>query len=176
MKYIEALGEVPKLSPKPGDAFGLDDEGENRPFVFMCGGITNCPDWQQDFVKLMEPQSRGTLFNPRRADFPIGDPNAAKEQITWEFNALNGAHMYIFWFSDATIQPIVLFELGARLAERRKDRYSGRVASTILIGIEEGYTREQDVRIQTELVDPAIPIVRTLEELAGLLHEEVARF
>ncbi len=163
MKYIEALAPMDYTT----DAC--------EPFVFMCGGITDCPDWQQDFVKLMEKTSKGTLLNPRRANFPIGDPNAAKEQITWEYDFLSHSHMFIFWFSHATIQPIVLFELGTRLGKRHLRPEFGKL-QPILIGIEEGYPREQDVRIQTELADPSIPIVRTLEELSGLLHEEVAKF
>lgn len=171
MRYIEALEEVP-MAHTLGRTHPQKWNPEAEPFVFMCGGITNCPDWQQDFVKLMESQPKGTLLNPRRANFPIGDPNAAREQITWEYNALrDSAQMYIFWFSYSTVQPIVLFELGARLAERRIG-----APRPILIGIEEDYIREQDVRIQTELVDSTIPIVRTLEELAGLLHEEVAKY
>jgi hypothetical protein len=27
------------------------------------------------------------LFNPRRENFPINDPNASKEQIEWEYVA-----------------------------------------------------------------------------------------
>lgn len=174
MKYIEALGEI----SRPWDESKGTYDTESEPYVFMCGGITDCPDWQQDFVKLMESQPKGTLLNPRRANFPIGDPNAAREQITWEFNALwDSAQMYIFWFSSATIQPIVLFELGGRLAESKGIAVGWNLrkkAPPILIGVEEGYAREQDVRIQTELVDPKIQIVRTLEELAGQLHEKVA--
>ena len=152
------------------------------PCVFMCGGITGCKDWQQEFRQLMEGTETGVLLNPRRDKFDVNDPNAAREQITWEFNALwADADAFIFWFTNDTIQPIVLFELGARLACRKfgmeAEIHTGWAYTVpIFIGIEPGYAREQDVRIQTELVDPKIPIVDTLEDLAALLKTHLARY
>jgi hypothetical protein len=135
----------------------------------MCGGITGCKNWQQDFRQLMENTKQGILLNPRRDKFDVNDPSAAREQITWEFNALwNNADAYIFWFTNDTIQPIVLFELGACLAGAKISRQA-KVRIPIFIGIEPGYTRGEDVRIQTELFAPEIPIVDKLEDLADLL-------
>lgn len=155
MKYIVAPETIGK-------------DHQYGPYVFMCGGITGCADWQQEFRKLMEGTNIGTLLNPRQDNFDVTDPDAAKAQITWEFNALwDAADVYIFWFTKDTIQPIVLFELGARLAGAKFGKEMD-IDMPIFIGIEPGYTREQDVRIQTELVDPTIPIVDTLEQLANL--------
>lgn len=52
--------------------------------VFLAGGITDCPWWQDEIINLLKDES-GILYNPRRKDFPIGDSMAAKEQIAWEF-------------------------------------------------------------------------------------------
>ena len=58
--------------------------------VFLAGGITDCPDWQAEMVEMLSDTDL-TLFNPRRADFPIGDPLAAQKQIKWEHDHLRMA-------------------------------------------------------------------------------------
>lgn len=51
------------------------------PSVFLAGGITNCPQWQQEVIdRLQGYEIECTILNPRRANFPIGDPSAAREQ------------------------------------------------------------------------------------------------
>jgi len=97
MKYIE--------SPKTYSG----DEGKS---LFLAGGITNCPDWQSVIVKLSQG-TRVTLLNPRRKTFPIDDPNAASEQIRWEFEHLRKSDAILFWFPKESISPIALYELGA---------------------------------------------------------------
>ncbi len=37
--------------------------------VYLAGGITNCPDWQQQMVHLLDDTDY-TLLNPRRGCFP----------------------------------------------------------------------------------------------------------
>ena len=142
MRYIEAITTYTK-----------EDLGAS---IFLAGGITNCPDWQQDMVGLLN-DTRYTLLNPRRKDFPIGDPNAALEQIAWEHNALRDADEILFWFPDDTICPIVLYELGAWSMTQK----------AIYVGVHPEYQRRQDVEIQTRLVRPEIKIAYSLEELAN---------
>lgn len=121
------------------------------PQVFLAGGITNCPDWQSTVISLLAGFSGGVLLNPRRSNFPIYDPNAAREQIAWEFRALRSAHIFSMWFcASESVQPICMYELGCHL-ERLRDQ-----PARVVIGIEPGYKREQDVRIQTELANPEI--------------------
>lgn len=123
--------------------------------VFLAGGITGCPDWQSVIVDLLR-DTDFVLMNPRRKDFPMDDPDAASGQIKWEHDYLRLADRILFWFPAATLCPIVLYELGAwSMSDKR-----------LAIGIEPGYQREQDVRIQTALVRPDVPIVSTLEDLA----------
>lgn len=127
-------------------------EKPKYPSVFLAGGITNCPEWQDDLKELLSNEMI-TIFNPRRKKFPIHDPNAAKEQITWEFKALNGATIFSMWFCNTdSDQPICLYELGRHLV-LRKD-----CPETIVIGVEPGYRRAQDVYIQTGLVNPLISL------------------
>lgn len=139
MKYVEAL-ERPEVY-----------DGA----LFMAGGITNCWDWQQEMRGLLE-ESGYMLLNPRRANFPIGDPNAAQEQIEWEYNMLRRAEYIMFWFPEETICPIVLYELGAW----------SMTGKHIFVGVHPDYERRRDVEIQTKLVRPNVEIVYSLVELS----------
>ena len=150
------------------------------PSIFLGGGITGCPDWQTQMVKLLNDE-QGMLFNPRRANFDVNQEGVAKEQIKWEFDHLWKSDIVIFWFCKETVQPIVLLELGARLAHFVLDEKNSEPASEditfgqivpkcpdILIGIEKGYEREEDVLIQSELAFGFAPeISRSLEDLAA---------
>ena len=112
--------------------------------VFLAGGITGCPDWQSDVVRYLEDVDV-TVFNPRREDFPIGDPNAAMDQIKWEHDHLRKADAILFWFPCETLCPIVLYELGAW----------SMTTKPLIIGCHPDYKRIQDVNIQTMLASHA---------------------
>ncbi len=94
-KYIE----VPEEFEGKGEA------------IFCAGGISNCPDWQLQMAELLQP-SPWIILNPRRANFPIHDPDASQQQITWEYKHLRLAKAILFWFPCESICPIVLYELG----------------------------------------------------------------
>lgn len=128
--------------------------------IFMAGGITNCPDWQQDMRELLS-NTNLTLLNPRRVDFPIHDPDAAKAQITWEHIHLRKANAILFWFPHETLCPIVLYELGAWSIGSKQ----------IFVGVHPEYQRRQDVEIQTHLVRKDFKIVYSLEGLANQVIE-----
>ncbi|MFN6487943.1 MULTISPECIES: nucleoside 2-deoxyribosyltransferase domain-containing protein [unclassified Nostoc] len=130
-------------------------DGKNQA-IFCAGGISNCPDWQTEILQLLKPLS-WTILNPRRANFPIKDPNASRKQIEWEHKHLRLAQAILFWFPQESICPIVLYELGAWSMTNKP----------IFVGIHPQYSRRQDVEIQTSLVRPDINIVYSLEELAS---------
>ena len=130
----------------------FDGEGKS---IFCAGGITGCPDWQAKIVQLLQ-SSDWTILNPRRANFPIDNPQASKEQIEWEYKHLRLAQAILFWFPQESICPIVLYELGAWSMTQKP----------LFIGIHPHYPRRQDVEIQTYLVRSDINIVYSLEELA----------
>lgn len=123
--------------------------------IFLAGGITNCPDWQQEMVGLLR-ETDLILLNPRRADFPIHDPTAAPKQIKWEFDYLREADGILFWFPYETLCPIVLYELGAWAMTDKP----------IFVGVHPDYKRRLDVEIQVGLVRPDVVIVYSVEELA----------
>lgn len=125
----------------------LEENKEKGCHVFLAGGITGCADWQSELVEMMK-ETDFIFHNPRRKDFPIHDPNASTEQIKWEFNALRQCDIIAFWFSPETLNPIVLFELGAW----------SRAKKPIVVGVHPDYKRKQDVEIQMSLVKPKLRI------------------
>jgi len=121
--------------------------------AFLAGGITNCPEWQDEVIEILKDSDAGVLLNPRRKNFPIHDPNAAREQITWEFDALGDAQIFSMWFSAGeSDQPICMYEYGRNVAIHQQQGD----LKCVVVGVEPGYRREADVRIQSELVSPVL--------------------
>ncbi len=136
------------------NAIYLEAPGVIGPSLFMAGGITDCPDWQAEFYKMMSNE-RIVLFNPRRENFPIHDPSASKAQIAWEFDHMKRADMISFWFPAETLCPIELFELG---------RWSW-TDKTIFVGTDPEYERRRDVIIQLDLARPDVKVASSLKSL-----------
>lgn len=134
---------------------------EDEPVLFLAGGITGCYRWQ-NAAKDRLRESPGMLLNPRRENFPINDPDATKEQISWEFQALRIANGILFWFPKETLCPIVLFELGSAL-ERQQD---------LFVGCHPAYTRKRDVEIQVSLRRSEIQVRDDLRDVL----EDVVRW
>lgn len=142
MRYYEAL-DTPELH------FG-------EFAVFLAGGITNCPQWATELRDWLKDVEGLVLINPRRANFPIGDPGAAVEQIEWEFHNLVLSDAISFWFPCETLCPIVLYELGAWAASQKP----------LAVGVHPEYRRRQDVEVQLRLARPDVRIVYSLRELS----------
>lgn len=125
------------------------------PSVFLAGGITGCPDWQAEAASMLAGLDIAVL-NPRREDFPMHDPAAAEEQIRWEFRALTGADVILFWFPDSgpIAQPVALYELGRYTALRKR----------FVVGRDPNYVRRQDVDIQMLLAVPTMKVHDSLED------------
>lgn len=124
------------------------------PSLFLAGGITNCPDWRSEVVEMLEG-SVLTVFNPRRNNFPINDPSAARKQIEWEHEHLRLATMILFWFPCETLCPIVLYELGDW----------SKTTKPIFVGCHPDYLRKRDVEIQTGLARQEVEVVDSLDKL-----------
>jgi Nucleoside 2-deoxyribosyltransferase like len=131
--------------------------------LFLAGGITNCPNWQSGLLKYLEDLDDLTIYNPRRPDFPINDPKASEAQITWEYLHLLNADVLVFWFSNGSLNPIVLFEL---------EKYSLSSTKPLVIGMDREYQRATDVIIQTQLSRPDIKEIYTsIPAMAQAIHE-----
>lgn len=126
---------------------------ENDVCVFLAGGITGCPDWQKEIIKKLDDRcDTATLvvMNPRRENFPIHDPHAARDQIAWEYKNLERADIFSMYFCESVSdQPICMYELGRNLL-RMQMRFPADWQNRIIISVEDGYKRKQDVLIQTD--------------------------
>lgn len=121
----------------------------NEISCFLAGGITNCPEWQDEVISMLKDEDNLVLFNPRRKNFPIHDPNASEEQIKWEFRALSNCDIFSMYFcAGESDQPICMYELGRNLAIRQLRKK----LDNVIITVEPEYKREADVYIQTDLV------------------------
>ena len=144
MKYVEA----------PSEDLGLGTS------VFLAGGISNCPDWQKEFVDKIR-DTELVVYNPRRANFPMGDKEEGLRQVKWEAEYLHKASCIIFWFPKETICPIVLFELGSWSMTDKP----------IFVGVHPDYSRRFDVETQLEIRRPDVTVVYSLDDLADRLRE-----
>lgn len=145
--------------------------------IFMAGGISGCRDWQRMFVNLMTNDQRVkipeliqkpsypdvTLYNPRRPDFNIYDRDMEDEQVSWEYEHLDKADIISFWFSDETVQPITLFELGKAIG-------SGKV---VFIGRHDDYERASDIETQLALAGFRGKIHNSLEDLTNSIMNTI---
>lgn len=155
---------------------------ENDIKIFLAGGITNCHNWQNDVIlELTEYNNTEHLviFNPRRENFPIHDPNASLEQITWEYKMLEQMDILSMYFANGdSDQPISLYELGRNIL-RMQMRFPTDWEKRIIISCESEYKRKQDVIIQTGLAtNEKIPVycsqvvpICTTEDHAALIKE-----
>lgn len=142
MKYIEAPN--------------YEHLNSSYPSVFFAGSITGSKDWQKNLFERIK-LCNGTVYNPRRENFDINNPNESAEQISWEYVHLHQSDVIIFYFSHETLAPITLFELGAAL---ERNLY-GEKPQQIFIYCEPEYRRKFDVEYQTEMIlDTYVSLVR----------------
>jgi hypothetical protein len=143
----------------PDVVVALDELPVGRPMLFLAGGISDCPAWQDEMIRLLEPLPNDwVLVNPRRKNFPIDDPASARAQIAWEHCALRAATAILFWFPRESLCPIALYELGAWSMTDRP----------LFVGAPAEYARRPDVEIQTMLARPDVDTsATTLEALAA---------
>ncbi len=121
--------------------------------VFLAGGITNCENWQEKVLRELECENI-TIFNPRRTSFNIADKNASVQQITWEYNCLEKMDVFSMYFCNGeSDQPICMYELGRNIL-RMQNRFPSDWEKRIVVGIESGYKRKQDVIVQMDLCAP----------------------
>jgi hypothetical protein len=132
--------------------------------MFLAGGITDCPDWQSEAVEKLSKHNKLVVFNPRRADFNVRDPNISDEQIEWEHKHLQMADIFWFWFPKETLCPITLFELGKIAAGGNRP---------MIVGAHPEYKRRIDVVSQLKhLRDKEDAIVySSIDEMVTAMYQ-----
>ena len=124
--------------------------------VFLAGRITNCWEWQDKVIEMLQNQTEVNLdnlviFNPRRKNFPIDKPEESRKQIKWEFEMLEQCDIFSMYFcAGESDQLICMYELGRNIC-RMQMRFPMNWDVRFVVTVEEGYKRAKDVRIQTAL-------------------------
>ena len=153
MKYIAEQLELDIKIPNYIEAPHYD-KIVNEQSLFLAGGITGVENWQRRAITKLKGIKNLTILNPRRENFEAfkndAGFNESEIQIKWEYHHLHIATQVIFWFSHETVQPIALFELGARLSERQSLDL-GEMPQEVFIGIHPNYHRKFDLLIQVPL-------------------------
>ncbi|MEU1313326.1 nucleoside 2-deoxyribosyltransferase domain-containing protein [Streptomyces cinnamoneus] len=123
--------------------------------LFLAGGITACPDWQQTAVEALA-DLEVTVLNPRRRAFPLHDPDAEAVQVGWEYRHLRRADHVLFWFpSSPSHQPIALYELGM---------VAGTPGACLTVGADRRYVRRANIVAQLSHALPDLRVHCTLPE------------
>jgi hypothetical protein len=142
-----------KIVKSPGSLLPI----QNRS-IFLAGGISNCPDWQEEVAqRIAESVDDCVVYNPRRDDFDMSAyETISRQQITWEYHALRMSTANLFWFPSETLCPIALFEYGSAL-----ERLS---VGAVMCGAHPDYERRFDLVEQTRLRN-GMPILDNLDTL-----------
>jgi len=161
-RYFEAPDYY---APAPGDG----------PVVFLGGGITGCPRWHDGVTDTLTRSGKPLVIcNPNRAEFPIHDPSAGWEQVTWEQHHLHLPDVITlmhFPASDRTVttQPVAMFELGQILGENS----GGGRRRRLVLCVDPGYPRVMDIgllcRAESLRLGRPMPVIH--QHLAPALAE-----
>ena len=139
-----------------------DDDPLEGLCIFLAGGISNCWNWQNHAAaQLLSSKVFDYVVNPRRKDFDVTNKLETSRQIKWEYKHLDECSHVMFWFTDDTVQPITLFELGKMIGTDKK----------IYVGCNPQYERQLDVVEQLALSRPDIKVWGSLD---GMLDSIIA--
>lgn len=140
------------------------------PAVFLAGGITGVERWHDHAVEVLQTAAEPlVVINPNRVRFPIDDPGAAWEQVSWEQHHLHlPTVMSLFWFPACdpavTTQPIAMFELGQALGEGRR----------IVVGAHPDVPRAPDVHMLCQLARPGQVVFSDLDHVLQAVLSQCA--
>jgi hypothetical protein len=132
----------------------------NRIPLFAAGGISGCPNWQDDFYTLLNDHlpDNWLFINPRRIGDLAGTGDEASFQIEWEHKWLSRSQVVSFWFPEETLCPITLLELGKYMIKYSKD---------IFVGCHPNYARRFDVIKQLDLERPNVKVMDSVQSLTN---------
>lgn len=141
----------------------------NTIWIFLAGGITSCPDWRTEVIaqlnKNYATDGRITILNPRREDFNISDKTETLRQIKWEYRAIKKCDIFGMFFCESeSVQPICMYELGKQLSYYSSVLDYTEKIMHVEIGVEEEYSRKDDVIIQSNLMGYPVDILRGTKE------------
>jgi Nucleoside 2-deoxyribosyltransferase like len=132
--------------------------GAPRPALFLAGGLTGYPGWQDEVASALADLPLAVL-NPRVRDYPT-DPAAEEVQIGWEFRHLRAADAVLFWFPAESACPVTLFELGSVVGGSKP----------LFIGAHPRYPKRQNLVFQMKLVRPGAAVAAELAEVIAAVR------
>lgn len=134
--------------------------------IFLAGSIEQdkAVQWQQQVIEHLKQHERSNnlvVFNPRRTAWNASLVQSADnpmfaEQVNWELDQLDVAHITFFYFQPGTLSPISLAELGKVLGRGTADLLP------VIVVCPEGYWRRGNVEIMCQR--EGILICNSLEE------------
>jgi hypothetical protein len=124
--------------------------------LFISGGIGNCENWQNTLINLLKDEDI-LIINPRRESYDTDHVYIEEEQIGWEYENLQKASAYSFWFPKESLCPITLFELGKEIISNKP----------LFIGMDKEYGRRKNLEVQMRFHRPEVKIVYSLEDLVN---------
>lgn len=137
--------------------------------VFLAGSIEMgvAEQWQERLAKMLEDVNC-TLLNPRRDDWDSSwvqsiDNPQFNEQVNWELQGLETAHIVVFYFDPNTKSPITMMELG----------YVSNRICEVVVCCPEGFWRKGNVDIMCKR--EGMVTVNSLEEIADYVKEVLTR-
>ena len=136
---------------------------DQRKAIFLAGGITNCPLWQDYAAKRIASSLPVVVLDPRRDNWDMKNGHVESViQISWECKHLKKSDHILFWFPSTSDCPIALFELGSYLDKN----------TPISIGTDCQYNRRFDVEVQTAMVRPRMIVWDNLDKMIDnlILH------
>jgi hypothetical protein len=141
----------------------LDTEYVN---VFLAGSIEMgvAEKWQEKVIAALSDRPIRFL-NPRREDWDSSwkqdiDNENFVEQVMWELESLEMAHIIIMYFDPNTKSPISLLELGLHAKEQK-----------LIVLCPEGFWRKGNVDVVCEYY--GINQVDTFDELIGFIRANI---
>jgi len=148
----------PLIIEAPNEVYSVENHDNVQ--IYLGGGINGCADWRKELIKKLKDLSI-TIYNPRRKNFPIGDPEAIEQQISWEYNHLLNSDVLVFWFAGGSPNSTALYQLG---------RWGNCNDRPLFIGIDPLYDRRENIIIETALSRHEIDIVESLDDLSEQIH------
>jgi len=157
MKHIKAPNPVPLNYPNYT--------------IFLGGSIEMgaAEHWQERLaIALGGYPDNIILMNPRRDDWDsswIQDPTPGTqfyEQVSWEQECQENAHLLVYYFDPSTISPITLLELGL---------YGGINTSSTVVCCSKEYARYGNVAMTCARY--GLALVHTFDELVAYVNNKI---
>lgn len=127
---------------------------DDSTFSVFLGGAAGSP-WREELLEHFDNSFDIVFINPITDDYDESKEDAFTLQTNWEHTGLIKSTLNIFYFSNKSLAPITLAEMGFY---RSKD---------FIIALESGYEKEEYIKYVAQRYGK--PIVSTIKELSQII-------